>query len=42
MDNGYLKKRIHQLEKRVSDLQSDNEGLKQVVLVVSTNVEGLC
>ncbi|KXH90020.1 hypothetical protein A9485_14205 [Bacillus cereus] len=41
MDNQFLKMRVDGLEKNVSDLQSDNEGLKQALLDVSTRVEGL-
>ncbi|KAB7675352.1 hypothetical protein GBN91_27800 [Bacillus sp. B1-WWTP-T-0.5-Post-4] len=33
--------RVDGLEKTVSDLQRDNEGLKQALLGVSTSVEGL-
>ncbi|WP_095021644.1 hypothetical protein [Bacillus thuringiensis] len=36
-----ITKIIANLEKNVSDLQRDNEGLKQAVLNVSTSVEGL-
>ncbi|MBK5492195.1 hypothetical protein [Bacillus sp. TH13] len=41
MDNQILKMRVDQLEKNVSDLQRDNEGLKQTVLNVATSLEAL-
>ncbi|WP_346817384.1 hypothetical protein [Bacillus paramobilis] len=40
MDDQILKMRVEELEKTVSDLQRDNEGLKQALLDVSTS-EGL-
>ncbi|MES9780765.1 hypothetical protein ABWK43_07770 [Bacillus thuringiensis] len=42
MDNQVLEMRVEQLEKNVSNLQRDNEGLKQAVINISTCVEGLC
>ncbi|HDR4861614.1 TPA: hypothetical protein QCR61_003911 [Bacillus cereus] len=41
MDNQFLKMRVDELEKNVSDLQRDNEGLKQAVTGVSTSLEAL-
>ncbi|MDO6634279.1 hypothetical protein [Bacillus thuringiensis] len=41
MSNQFLKMSVEQLEKNVSDLQRDNEGLKQAVLGVSTSLEAL-
>lgn len=41
MDNQFLKMRVDELEKNVSDLQRDNEGMKQALLSVSTSVEVL-
>ncbi|EJQ21188.1 hypothetical protein IE5_02236 [Bacillus cereus BAG3X2-2] len=41
MDNQFLKMRVDELEKNVSDLQRDNESMKQALLSVSTNVEVL-
>ncbi|WP_255290039.1 hypothetical protein [Bacillus thuringiensis] len=48
MDNQYIEKKINNwvitidsLIKNVSDLQRDNDGLKQALLNVSTNVEAL-
>ncbi|HDR6289498.1 TPA: hypothetical protein QCU33_005648 [Bacillus cereus] len=42
MDNRYLEMRVDKLEEKVSNLQRDNEGLRQAVLDISTSVEGLC
>ncbi|WP_176520710.1 hypothetical protein [Bacillus cereus] len=36
-----ITKIIANLERRVNDLQKDNDGLKQVLLEVSTSVEAL-
>ncbi|MED1381258.1 hypothetical protein [Bacillus mycoides] len=41
MDNRYLETKVNELEKRVSDLQRDKNGLKQALLNVSTSVEWL-
>ncbi|MGE6618515.1 hypothetical protein [Bacillus mycoides] len=41
MDNRYIETRFNELEKRVSDLQRDKDGLKQALLNVSTSVEWL-
>lgn len=41
MDNQFLKMNVDGLEKNISDLQRDNESLKQAVLNVSASVEGL-
>ncbi|HFJ9371403.1 TPA: hypothetical protein ACGW7B_001911 [Bacillus nitratireducens] len=41
MDNRYIETRFNELEKRVSDLQRDKDGLIQTIDTVSTNVEAL-
>lgn len=41
MDNQYFEIKINELEKNVSDLQRNKDGLKQALLDVSTNVEAL-
>ncbi|AQY39405.1 hypothetical protein P4V72_08455 [Bacillus thuringiensis] len=39
MDNQFLKMRVDELEKNVSDLQRDKDGLKQTLLDALTKVE---
>ncbi|MGH0585618.1 hypothetical protein ACQVQY_05865 [Bacillus mycoides] len=41
MDNQFFNMRVNELEKNISDLQRDNDGLKQALLDVSTSVEAL-
>ncbi|ARJ26072.1 hypothetical protein B7492_34135 (plasmid) [Bacillus mycoides] len=41
MDNRYIETRFNDLEKRVSDLQRDKDGLNQMLNDVSSSVEAL-